>query len=405
MSSSKKQIQRVLSNKMSDNTSKKPNKFTIITSISAAISVVAAIVTVCTPLYNYVFNHGRLAEKVDNLADSVSEIKVSISEIEKNISDITNIESSLSAKLDATEKNLDTLTQVVFAYRPTNLFATAITRTYSEIDSPYSSEIISVGSTEKIVYSQNLHGQFYTATQLAEQPLLLPYTENGKEIYFYGQVDQSGSWDGHCIVNVYKGDSLILITDAEYNKGVLLNFQQVFPDSLPNGDNIWSISNRTMKDNFSEGETWRYFRDSDCKKTFTLDSVTADDIISANQFEKEFVVQEEGYYYGHVANGSYNDDTDHAYYVQYFRDGTVKTLYVGRFVDGKFDDSTGEAWMLGKITENAPYSYYKGVFQAGKSIKDSKYWEEPLSLDRVREIVASSGLTFNCTLKWERDKL
>ena len=153
------------------------------------------------------------------------------------------------------------------------------------------------------------------------------------------------------------------------------------------------------------GETWRYFRDSDCKKAFTLDSVTADDIISANQFEKEFVVQEEGYYYGHVANGSYNDDTGHAYYVQYFRDGTVKTLYVGRFIEGKFDDSTGEAWMLGKINENAPYSYYKGVFQAGKSIKDSRYWEEPLSLDRVREIVACSGLTFNCTLKWERDKL
>lgn len=398
-SSKKRNMNKVGDNKEKDSTS----KFCwsdILKKALIYLPLIASITTIGSVLVSF----GRISEKIDGFGSDIEEIRKSISDMRQEINDASKDVSALKARADATEKSLDMLNQTVFSYRPTIEFASKITMTYSGVDAPYYSGIVTLGSATKIVYSKNIPGQEYTAAQLAEQPLFLPYVEDGKEVYFYGQVDENGCWDGHCIVNIYENDKLTLITDAQYDSGKLLSFQQAFPDSLPNGDDIWSVSNRIMKDGFSEGETWRYFRDGDYTKEFTIDGATLFDILDVDTFKAEYADTEEGYYHGNISGGSYNDDTGRAYYVQYFRDGTVKTLYVGKFVQGNFDDMTGMAWMLGKKNETATYSYYNGTFKNGKATKDPNCWEEPLTIDRVCEIVAQSGMQFNCELKWEHDR-
>lgn len=352
----------------------------------------------------YLLNYSGLSAKIDSLSEKIDSQKIDlvkrIDSIDCNISDMSDDVGQLGQRIAALEAK-------TFNYRPTSAFASTITETYGGIGTINITRTETVTSATKIAYSKNYQGQEYTAEQLADQAVLLPYTENGKEVYFYGQVDEHGRWDGHCIVNIYKNNKLLLITDARYDRGKLLSFQQAFPNDEPlsNGDNIWSVSNRTMKYGFSEGETWRYFRDRDCTKNFTIDSATVSDILDVDTFKIENAGVVEGYYSGNISDGSYNDDTGSAYYVQYLRDGTVKTLYVGRFEKGNFQDTTGTAWMIGNDGNGTPYCYYKGPFNEGEPINDPKYWKQPLTVERVKEIVIASGLKFNCELKWENDSV
>lgn len=378
-----------------------PTKQNWLTAHPNFISLATLLIAVGSILISY----GKFSEKIDSYGNDILNIQKSISEINNEIKSVSNGVSSLTAKSDALEKNIDMLNQAVFCYRPTTTFASAITETYGEIGTITIAGTDSMTSATKIAYSKNIQGQEYTAEQLADQAILLPYTENGKEVYFYGQVDERGRWDGRCIVNIYKNNKLLLITDAQYDGGKLLNFQQVFPNDKPlsNGDNIWSISNRTMKDGFSEGETWRYFRDRDYKKDFTTDSATASDILDVDTFKMENAGAVEGYYSGNISDGSYNDNTGNAYYVQFFDDGTVDTLYVGRFEKGNFQDTTGTAWMIGNDGEGTPYCYYQGPFNNGNPINEWKYWEQPLTVERIQKIISSSGVEFKCNLKWAND--
>lgn len=373
--------------------------------LSKNLSCIISVLTLCVSLAAPVISYGRYSERVDQYGKDIDEMRETISELRDSIGDVSQLTSAIAARIDAAERDVDRLYQDVFAYRPTSAFAASITKTYSSVDAPSNSGIETIGATTKIVYSKNIPGHEYTPTELADQPLFLPYTESGKEVYFYGQVDESGSWDGHCIVNIYQKDRLVLITDAQYKRGKLLSFQQAFPDSLPNGDAIWAVSNRTMRDGYSEGETWRYFRNEDCTKAFTLDSAVSADMMSVDAFKLKYAKALEGYYCGNVSDGSYNDDTGGAYYAQFFLNGTVKTLYVGRFENGNFEDATGTAWMIGKNDEGDTYSYYRGTFTSGKAVQDARLWKKSLTPEDVLEIIAQSEREFACDLKWELDKV
>lgn len=376
------------------------------------VPIVSLVFTALIAFHSWSFSSGALSNKVDQISDDIAEIK---NEENKDNESVLNTINEMSRTADKTEERLNgidkqieqqsNLINRILEMIPTIAARSAITEAYSGVDAPCKNSATKLSAKIKIAYSKNISGMDFTVEQLADQPLLLPYTENGKEVYFYGQVDEAGSWDGHCIVNFYEDNKLTLITDAQYDGGKLLSCKQAFPDSLPNGDQIWSISNRTIKDGFSEGETWRYFSSGDCTKDFAIDSVTASDILDVDTLKLENAGAVEGYYSGCNSNGSYNDDTGNAYYVQYFRDGTVKTLYVGRFEKGNFQDTTGTAWMIGNDGEGTPYCYYKGPFNQGNPINDPKYWEQPLTVERVKEIVAASGMKFNCELKWEKDKV
>lgn len=337
-----------------------------------------------------------LDTKIENLTSQMESLK---NDVQTEHSTLLEEFRDLSKDVVDLKVSVATLNATVFDYRPTNIFASTITGTYAGIDTPINNDIVQLSPTTLIAYSSFDPSEKYSVEQLANQPLLLSYTESGKEVYFYGQLDELGRWDGRCVVNIYEDNSLWLITDAQYDCGELIHCKQAFPDSSTGGQDVWVISEREIKDGYNSGEIWRYFRTGDYIKNFGLDNVQLGDIMSVDMFQDRICVVQEGYYYGNTSNGKYNDDTGSAYLCKYFGDGTVRTLYVGAFKDGQFDDQTGEAWMVGKMSETASYSYYKGPFQAGKTEKNPKYWNEPLTTEEVDAIVDETQ--FNCDLKWE----
>ena len=344
----------------------------------------------------YLFGYSSMNTKIDELTRRMGSLETTIEEEKSDLNDKID---GISDEIVDLKVSVATLNATVFDYRPTDIFASTITGTYAGIDTPINSDIVQLSSTTLIAYSNFNPSKTYSVEQLANQALLLPYTEDGKEVYFYGQLDDLGRWDGHCVVNIYEDDVLWLITDAQYDSGELIRCKQAFPDSSTGGQDVWVISEREMEDGYSSGEIWRYFRTGDYTKGFGLDNVQVSDIMSADMFRDKVCVVQEGYYYGNISNGKYNDDTGTAYLCKYFGDGTVRTLYVGAFKDGQFNDQTGEAWMVGKMSEGASYSYYKGPFQNGNAVKDPKYWNEPLTIEQVEAIVDETQ--FNCNLKWE----
>jgi len=204
--------------------------------------------------------------------------------------------------------------------------------------------------------------------QMADQKLLLNYIDEEQQVFFYGQFDEDGYWTGNCVINTYKDGKLTLIIDADYNHGALLTFEQAFPNETKRQGrpDVWYFSKRTMKEDFSVGETWDYIRDGDVEQTFASDSVTADDILTTEDLRNKIGESAlEGYYNGNTSDGWFNDDSGTAYMVKYFDDGSVRTLYVGRFKDGFPEDSTGDSWLIGRNDTTSSYSYYKGQVKKG----------------------------------------
>lgn len=240
----------------------------------------------------------------------------------------------------------------------------------------------------------------YTVERLAEEKLLLNYADGKQQVFFYGQFDQDGHWTGNCIINIYENEKLTLITDAEYDHGTLLRFKQVFPYITFTDIPVWVISDRTMETGFSNGETVYYIREADYSQTFSSSNVTAKNIISADMFRENIAKTMEGYYYGNISDGYFNDDTGRAYLVKFFEDGTVKTLYMGKIKNGVFDDKTGNAWMIGKNNiDQKEYAYYKGPFNKGNASLKKEYWNDHVSLEWINEFL--NDYTFDCELKWE----
>lgn len=372
--------------------------------VKAIVTILAIVVPVVTATMYIAENFTSINTNIELLNRQIAGQNSYMERIEDNLrNEIEKVSEEfdlVSRDIGSLETRVAVIASKVFDYRPTTTFATAITDTYDGLDAPCTSGPTQLSAQSLVVYSNGRPEKKYTAAQVAEQPLLLPYTENGKEVFFYGQLDDSGNWDGHCIVNIYENDALHLITDAEYDGGALLSCKQAFPDTVANGQDVWVISERKIEENFSIGETWRYVRTGSYTKSFGLDDVDVRDILDADSFRAEVGVMLDGYYCGEIANGKYNDDTGAACFVKYFEDGTVRTLYVGKFKDGQFYDHTGNAWMIGKLSIGASYSFYKGPFENGRSMKDERYWEEPITIARVQEILEERDFKCNCDLKW-----
>lgn len=56
--------------------------------------------------------------------------------------------------------------------------------------------------------------------------------------------------------------------------------------------------------------------------------------------------------------------------------------------------------MVGKLEIGASYSFYQGPFKNSVSSKDPRYWEEPISTDRIQEILKEFGFTSAVNLNW-----
>lgn len=386
------------------------------------ITLVATAFVACVALWLKLNDLPReVNDKTDSLSESIVGIQNSIDEINTNIDGINKNVDTINQSITAEANNrinMDAyieeqigqvqgqLSQFLYelAIRPTNESQKAITKGYNDWGSPYAKANASnnLKATSLVAYSSTT-GTQYSAQQLSDLRLLLPYQSGGQEVYFYGAFSESGQWTGNCITNVYENDKLTLITDAEYDNGKLLKCKQIFAYTLRNGQDVWAFADRTQEDGFSSGVTWLYERtpENEYTKSFSMDEATIEHVFTGDQFREKINNRLCAFYHGNISDGFFNDETGDAYMVYFFEDGTVRLLYSGNFKDGTFNDNTGKSWYIVK-EEDTDYMYAKGSFKNG-NLQRSKVTEKgppPLSLEDIKGYMAQRDFNFPFELRW-----
>lgn len=238
----------------------------------------------------------------------------------------------------------------------------------------------------------------YRAENLRNKKLILTYIgDDGEDVIFCGQFNSKQHWDGKCSINVYKKDKLILITDAEYENGKILKYQQFI-----NNGQTFIVSDRKNNDSFNTGETWSYkYDDKYIRKKINFSDISLKDILTVSELKMKIKTTPLTYYSGRTSYGSYNDTTGNAHYLKYSENGNIETLYVGNFENGNFDDATGNAQEIVYDTFNNVnrYFYYKGVFVNGNRQEkvDVNNYVTQKQIDKILE-----GIEFSCELKWHK---
>lgn len=263
----------------------------------------------------------------------------------------------------------------------------------------------------EIIAINNKSGEEFTKNQLVGEKLLIPYTYNGQEVLFYGQYNENNNWDQDCIINVYENDKLVLISETEYNNGIPSFSKQVFPSITKEKINVWSITDREYNENYSNGETWNYFKVNECTKSFKLEDVKIEDILYVSQFEnnmKTFSLLE-GYYKGKIRDSTYNDEdknedndgnNNKSYMIKYDENGYIRTFYIGDFKDGDFNDQTGEAIEIVFDTYNNINKYFKyeGTFTDGERDTDVPP-DSYIDQDEINDIIKDLNID-SLLLNW-----
>ncbi len=241
-----------------------------------------------------------------------------------------------------------------------------------------------------------------TAKELENQKMILSYVEGEQEILFYGKFSKNNRWDGNCILNVYLGNELQMVTEAEYDDGKLIGYRQAYTFTTKLEKEVWCISKRECTENGNLGDSWNYYKKEDIEKEY--DSEKEDqklNIVTVWQVQDRVRNNVEGFYHGLTSEGAYNDDTGEAYLVKFSFDGTVRTLYKGNFSDGVFSDTLDQpAWMIGRKEEkiDSKYAYYKGEFNEDGNPANSGGWKYGLEYQDIIEY--TSPYFFKCKLKW-----
>lgn len=247
-------------------------------------------------------------------------------------------------------------------------------------------------SEDAIIAEDSASHRKYTRRSLQKKQILVPYMEDGQEVYFLGQFNEKGHWDGKCTINVYIDNKLYLINDAEYNDGKLVKYNQVLDN-----DKTWIIAKRKPKGNYNVGDSVTYRKKEQKEKKFTLESVESGDILSVNDLKAELKEKDlEGFYHGQTRSGAYNDQSGKAYMVKYDKKGIVRTIYVGGFKDGVFDDDTGQAWEIAKAEGDFQYVYFKGRFKNSDAQTTATNIKKPISVKKIHKII--DKIEFKCSV-------
>lgn len=322
----------------------------------------------------------ELTNRIESMESTISDISNRLEVVEKNKNGDTIINNTnyYTSKLQPTEKGKIEIIQESQEYacilpRPT-------------------------WQSNDVIAEDVETGEKYTAEQLVNERILLPYMINGQENYFYGQFNENNQWDGNCIINTYSNDKLVLIMEAEYDNGVLVSYKQVMQGMSKDGK-VWCIADRVSHKDYNSGETWNY-KYVECLKQFHFEDVSEEDILNVDDFELDIKKTSLllGYYYGNTSEGEYNDKTDTSYIIKFSDDGYIRTFYKGRFLKGDFNDNTGNAWEIVFDESNNinRYFYYEGKFEKGERAEDKEL--DYVSQEEIDKII--SGMTFDCELNW-----
>lgn len=328
-----------------------------------------------------------LQKSMDGMQTSIKE---NTDELKKQDSRLDEIDSRIS-KL---EGKIEMIQQMPKVYFPTGSYGSMFSASLSLKEN----NLVASASWEPdaVIAVERKTDKEYTASELANTKMLVPYMDNGEEIYFLGQYNENNHWDGECLINSYQDNRLTHIMEAVYEDGRLLSYEQVFSYTTGSGKEVWSVSRRThTEEDINEGKSWNYFKNGDVTKEYSFDTVEATDLISVSDFVKEPLTLE-AFYFGETSDGEYNDDSGSAYLVKYDEDGTVRSMYYGKFKDGTLNDTSGEAWSIVYGTDNL-YHYCKGKYRNGKADKEVK---PAITVEEIEEKL--SGYTFETELKWKQ---
>lgn len=358
----------------------------IIIILPIILSIIANILT------NKFFSGSSPSLNINELSSRLDSVEVALTDLDKRLKTIEDesITSPINIDGDNNTINISSLLPIEDGLINTNSYSI-------EMDCLLSPP--SWNSDDPILIDPS-HNIEVLAREVENKKILVPYIIDNQERYFYGQFNENNKWNGNCIINVYENDVLQLIMDAEYLDGVLISYRQVNKTITSAGLNVWNFSYRTIEDNYCSGENWYYFRgDEEYIKTFDIGSVDDNDILNIENFED--IVKSaswlEGYYCGNTSNGQFNDEENQAFMIKYFKDQTVRTLYIGNFKDGNFYDHTGDAWYITKDIDTN-YMYYKGYFDVHPIRNDGFIFEINLTLERIEEILKEHDFTIN--LNW-----
>lgn len=361
--------------------------------MSVVASIIASLIlnSINTFYNNYILFPSKVNSQLTTIqttlsqssSDDLSEVIKRIDKLEINVATIANVAAiNLYSDLKYTDDFISELSAKS---------ETVKNEYYSSEPPCQNSDIIAINIKS---------GDKYTKEQLAGSKLLIPYTYNEQEVLFYGQYDKNNHWDQDCIINVYENDKLVLIAETEYKNGIPTSSKQVFPSKTKDGANVWSITDRKYEEDFNYGKTWNYFKFNEWSKTFEFENADIDDMINVTDFKDDIKVFSllEGYYYGKIQNGKYNDDDKNvSYMVKNDDNGFVRTVYIGDFKDGDFYDQTGEAEEIVFDGSVNKYFYYIGKFKDGKRENDDnlKY----ITQEDIDRIIKPCDFD-DCDLNW-----
>ncbi len=244
-------------------------------------------------------------------------------------------------------------------------------------------------------------GNSIKSDQIINEKVIIPYEEAGYMILFYGKVNANYCWDGDCIINAYKDDVLVYITEAKYNDGELNSYKQAFVDS-----GFWYTSKRRVigekeGTTITSGETWKYDYSSDIKMNFNFEKPKSQDMYTVDKLRMLKFQQLREYYYGNTWNGLYDDQTFGSFLICYNDDLTVRTLYCGRFTAGQFDDFSGTAWEITQQVETGDYYYYEGDFNNGTRPKHNIN-QLPLTMVDIENKLSEHNIDLN--IEWDLEQ-
>ena len=349
-----------------------------------------------------------LGEKLGDLKSQVAllktdidnNIKVDISEIQGDISGIQDDISGINIYLynDGGVKDqlgdINQLLNIPVVSIPNDEAHSEMKRTVGQVSLPEYASPAPVTSSSPIGLYQD--GEPCYAKDVVNDPILLTYTEGDKEIYFYGMYNENYHWDGYCVTNVYlKSDGTLFgICESNFDDGNRIDYKSFYRSDVDK--NKWLYSNKKKINSNNVGVNISYTLEYTDEKNFTETTMRINDILYVDTFIENTNPRMLTYYSGNTSDGLYNDDKGKAYEVEYFEDGTVKTLYLGKFSNGTFNDDTGNAWDIVYVEQYGFYVYNTGVFENGSAVNKAK---DPISIEEINKII--SGYKFDCKLDWK----
>lgn len=265
---------------------------------------------------------------------------------------------------------------------------------YVVSDVPFSNK-----NSDKI-YTTDFNGKEYKAEDITNNLILIPYYQTDDTlIVFYGYINEKGHWDGKCVLNVYENGSLELVSENDYNDGVCEEKNLCYIE----GNECSLIVSDTEETDIYD--CYRYTVSKEIENDIIVNQISADNVRYVDDFFKYVKGNKIHHYRGGIDNKKYSDESGKAYFVSYYEDGTVKTLYCGNFVNGKFSDNTGNAWEISRDRENnTSYMYYRGAFKDNKAslIQEERVeFENPVKKDTIWFLV--NGRAFEKELVWDYD--